>query len=95
MNGVLTLKRDGAVARIHLRDGALVDAESQDFPYDARTLLVDLIQWTDGEFEVALQNVDRPDKLGMPTMALLLDISREMDERSGVKDDDEFAEFLK
>lgn len=96
MSGVLTIKREGITAHVYLREGAVVDAESKEFPFDARTLLVDMVQWTDGEFQVALQPVDRPDRVGTPTLGLLLDITRQMDERTGKSsDDDEFADFLK
>jgi len=81
-SGVIVLRRGGAAARVYVSEGNCVDAESQDFQFGAHELMVDLIQWTDGDFEIQIEPVQREGRLAASTTALLIDIARVLDERS-------------
>jgi hypothetical protein len=38
--------------------------------------------WPDGEFEFCVEEVDRPDRIGVPTQGLLLDLAVAADEEA-------------
>lgn len=83
LSGELTLKRDDAKAVIYIRDGQLIDVEVEgaDASSSPRGQIGELLAWDDGSFEFAVRPVDRPDRVGTTTTALLLDLAREDDEK--------------
>ncbi|HVH41204.1 MAG TPA: DUF4388 domain-containing protein [Labilithrix sp.] len=81
LSGELTLERDGAKAVIYIRDGQLVDVEGFDDDLSPRVQIARLLAWDEGTFEFVVRPVDRADRVGMSTTALLLDLAREDDEQ--------------
>ncbi|MCC6751630.1 MAG: DUF4388 domain-containing protein [Deltaproteobacteria bacterium] len=80
MSGALLISRDGEEARLFVRDGRVVDVEDGQGRAAPRALATRLLAWDEGTFEFTLQAVDRPDRIGTSTTALLLDLAREADE---------------
>jgi hypothetical protein len=83
MTGKVSVKRrvGGAATefRVYVRDGQVFDVE----PILSRTrrdVLAELLASDDGTFQFTLEPVDRPDRIGVSTTALLLDLARESDE---------------
>jgi hypothetical protein len=85
MTGVVRLARGEAIVRIFVRDGDVVDvvdeARAEATP---RELLSGVVEWEEGRFAVHLEPVDRPDRLGVSTTGLLLDLARACDEQRRV-----------
>jgi hypothetical protein len=81
LTGELTLQRDGASAVIYVRSGQLVDVEGGEAGATPREQIGKLLGWEEGSFEFVVRPVDRPDRVGTSTTALLLDLAREDDER--------------
>ncbi|MSP61566.1 MAG: DUF4388 domain-containing protein [Myxococcales bacterium] len=80
MSGVLRLSRGDQDALIHVLAGRLIDVEAGGRP--PKEVLARLIQWDEGVFEFTLGAVERPDRIGMSTTALLIDLARAADEAS-------------
>jgi hypothetical protein len=76
-SGVLKLTRESEKAEIYVASGQIVDVET----IPPREALALLLEWPDGDFDLAFHDVVRPDKLGTSTTSLLLDLMREKDER--------------
>ena len=81
-SGVLRLVRDAQQAAVFVREGRILDVESE-IPGSAKDAVANLLGWADGEFEFQFQPVDRDDAIGQPTTALLLDLARQSDEAAG------------
>lgn len=79
--GIVSLQRGPDRAQIFLRAGEVVDVDGPS-PGAPRESLRALLGWTTGEFELEVAEVDRPDRVGVPITALLLDLLREIDERA-------------
>lgn len=85
MTGVVQLARGPVTVRLYLRDGDVVDVVDEgDADTAPREVLAELLRWDEGTFSVLLESVDRPDRIGVPTTALLLDLAREHDEQRRV-----------
>jgi hypothetical protein len=83
MNGVLTVTRGDTRAFVHVRDGRLVDLEQDGAPaLDPVAAAVEVLSWQDGSFEFIRDDSPRQDRMGRPTMELLLEAARLQDEAS-------------
>jgi len=80
LSGELEFRRDGEQVVLFLSEGRVIDAESPNSERDPREHLSALMKWQDGEFEFRTEDVDRPDRLGVPTQGLLLDLAVASDE---------------
>ncbi len=81
LTGVLTLIQGADVVRLYMRQGALIDVDATDKPNaDPIKLLKPCMNWTEGKFEVALQDVDRTPRINMSTTHLLLKLTTEAGE---------------
>jgi hypothetical protein len=81
MNGVLAVTRGGSRAFIHVRGGRLVDMELDGVPSeDPVSAAVNVLSWQDGSFEFIRDDGPRADRMGRPTMELLLEAARLQDE---------------
>lgn len=80
ITGSLLLKSGTSSIRAYMKDGEIVDAVVEGRDVDPRAAMKEVISWSDGAFEVAFEKVERANRMGLPTSALLLDLAREMDE---------------
>lgn len=80
-SGVLLLVAGTSLGRLALRDGAVVRADLDGAPGDARARALALLDWAEGSFEFTAAAVDGADEVGLPTTALLLEHARLADER--------------
>jgi hypothetical protein len=80
VTGSLLLRNGTSSIRAFLQEGELVDAVVAGREVDPRAALKEVIGWRDGSFEVAFEPCEGPNRIGLPTSALLLDLVREMDE---------------
>ena len=48
----------------------------------ARQALTEVLGWDSGTFEVSFEAVERADRLEMGTAGILIDLTRELDERN-------------
>ncbi len=78
-SGVLRLARDAQEAALFVREGRILDVESE-IPGSSKQALGHLLGWSDGVFEFQFQPVERDDAIGQPTAALLLDLAQQFDE---------------
>ncbi len=84
MSAVLVTQHGDRVVTIYIRDGQIVDAEEVGSDASRRKLIGEVCQWEEGEFEMRVQPVDRPDGIGVPTPVLLLQLARFYDEQRRV-----------
>jgi hypothetical protein len=82
LTGALEFSRPGERIVLFVREGTVIDAESPDQVRDPRGHLSALMAWKDGEFEFRVETVDRPDRIGVPTQGLLLDLAVAADEEA-------------
>lgn len=80
MSGTIDLRSRKGEATIYIREGRVLDVSGSPPELEPRTRLGMLVEWAEGEFELTLGPVDRPDRFGLPTRAILLDIVRQLDE---------------
>lgn len=80
MSGALDVKQGAHAARLFLREGRILDVEPIPEGSTHRAELSRLCGWDSGTFEFFMDVIDRPDRVGVPTTALLLDLAREADE---------------
>ena len=78
---MLRLSRDAQQAALFVREGRILDVESE-IPGSSKQALGNLLGWSDGVFEFQFQKVERDDAIGQPTAVLLLDLARQSDEAS-------------
>lgn len=79
---------DGDRVHLFLSAGQIVDVETDGRARPAWELLREVLRWKDGTFDFSMGNVDRPDRIGISTAALLLDFARLDDEaHRGAGDD--------
>jgi hypothetical protein len=83
MSGILKIRKSGSAAEVYLRQGQVIDARLDQGTDDPRTTMGTLLGWRAGEFEFDLQDLDRADRLGTLTSALLLDLAKDNPELSG------------
>jgi hypothetical protein len=81
-SGVLRLERDSSTAAVFVREGCILDVESEPAGPSAIDALADLLAWPDGAFEFTFQSVDRADAIGRSTTALLMECAQRSDESS-------------
>lgn len=81
MSGILRLHREEREILIYLRNGNIVDVEERGTETSRRQLIAQVCQWESGHFEFTLCPVTRPDGLGVPTPALLLQLAQLQDEK--------------
>jgi len=82
LSGVCEFQRPGEEIVLFLSEGRVIDAESPNQERSPREHLSALMAWDDGEFEFRVETVDRPDRLGVPTQGLLLDLAVASDEEA-------------
>ena len=81
LSGELTLQRENERVVVYLRDGQLIDVDDLGASPTLRARIADILAWEDGSFYFDVKVVDRPDRIGVSTTALLLDLAREEDEK--------------
>ena len=79
-SGVLRLEQEAMTAEVFVKDGTILDVESEPAGSSPREVMADLFQWPDGTFEFSFQPVERDDAIGMSTTALLMECARVSDE---------------
>jgi DNA-binding response OmpR family regulator/Tfp pilus assembly protein PilZ len=80
-SGILMLIRDGELARLLVHAGRVIRVETGDPDRPARDRLLEVLDWTGGEFEFASCTVDGTDEVKLATTPLLLEHARRRDER--------------
>lgn len=81
LSGVLTVVRASERAFIHVRGGRVVDVELGGLAVEpAVAAVIEVLRWQDGNFEFSRDDSPRPDRVGRPTMELLLEAARLSDE---------------
>lgn len=75
----ITLRQDGRVGSLWLRDGRVVDAEVVGGP-TGREAVYQLALWETGDFVAEAGQFAVPDRIGESTMGLLLEAMRQRDE---------------
>ena len=80
--GVLRLRAADEEVRCYIRDGRLFDVErvGADIAQSAEATLAPVLGWPGGSFEFLFEPVQRADRVGMPTGALLLTMMHSLDE---------------
>ena len=81
-SGVLRLERDSKTAALFVREGRILDVESEPVAPSATEALASLLEWPDGAFEFKFQSVERADAIGKSTTALLMECAQRSDESS-------------
>jgi hypothetical protein len=79
MTGKVSVKRPGGESRIYVSEGRIFDVEPT-VGKTRREALTVLLGSDDGTFQFTLEPVLRPDRIGVSTTVLLLDLARESDE---------------
>jgi hypothetical protein len=80
MTGRLVLTTRGAESTMYFCDGRIFDVEPVARRETRRGRIDKLLAAEEGTFDFSVEKVDRPDRLGVGTTALLLDLAREADE---------------
>jgi hypothetical protein len=80
VSGEMRLTHEDKKVYIYVREGAIVDARRTDTNAGGREALRGITSWKEGAFDFTYQDVDRADRIGTSTTALLLDLAREEDE---------------
>jgi hypothetical protein len=81
--GQLVLTHGQYTAWIDLDDGRIVNARSTELIADPRTVIMKLLDWTSGQFELSTSRDDLTAcELAMPITHLLLEHARRQDEAS-------------
>ncbi len=79
MTGRVSVTRPTGESHIYIRDGQVLDVEpTANRP--RRAVLIELLGSEDGTFQFTLEEVLRPDRVGLTTTTLLLELARETDE---------------
>jgi hypothetical protein len=81
-SGVLRLEKESMTAALFVKDGVILDVESEPAGTSPADVLTDLLEWLTGTFQFTFEAVERDDVIGMSTTALLLDCVRRCDERA-------------
>ena len=83
-SGVLRLEQESMTAALFLKDGFILDVESEPAGTSPADVLDDLFKWPDGEFQFTFEEVERADAIGMSTTTLLMEYARRSDENAGL-----------
>ena len=81
-SGILSLKRDDQSARLFIAAGRVVKVEGEAVAPDARTRVMNILDWRFGRFEFNACEVIAGDELGLMTQQLLLEHARLRDEEA-------------
>ncbi len=76
--GVLRVRDEGRTAAIWFREGRILDAELGGL--GGEPAFYRLLNWQEGDFTIDFQDVDRGERIGLATQALLLEGLRRVDE---------------
>ena len=82
LSGVIEFQREDEIIVLYLSEGSVIDADSPSDERDPREHLSALMAWEDGEFEFRVEEIDRPDRVGVATQGLLLDLAVASDEEA-------------
>jgi len=82
LSGALEFHRENEVIVLYICEGRVIDADSPNSKREPREHLSALMTWEDGEFEFRVEEIDRLDRLGVPTQGLLLDLAVSSDEKA-------------
>ncbi len=85
LSGALVVRRDIEEVRIYVDGGQIIDVEPLTPTETPRGRLREVLAWEDGAFEFVVHPVSRPNRIGMSTTALLIDLARETDEAAKPK----------
>jgi hypothetical protein len=80
LTGVLVVRRDIEEVRIYISGGQIFDVEPLSGKEKPRARLRSVLAWEDGTFAFDVDAVTRPNRVGVSTTALLIDLAREADE---------------
>jgi hypothetical protein len=80
VSGHLRVKRGDQRIHIYVREGQIVDAVRDGSTALARDVLRSVVMSREGTFDFTPQEIDRPDRIGLGTTALMLELAREHDE---------------
>ena len=81
LDGILTVANERGAGRVYFSGGRIVDADSDTPGMHPRDVLAELLSLPEGEFSFVCIPVRRADRFDMGTHALLLELTREQDER--------------
>ena len=81
LTGLLELTSEECHASLYLGQGRLLEVEVSPPAASPREALLEVLTWTDGHFEFHAQPINRPDQFNASMAALLLDLTRVLDER--------------
>ena len=76
--GVLHIIRMSDEGTIYFRDGRIIDAATR--TRTGADAVYRMLVWSDGTFEIEFTNVDREDRVRLPTQGLLMEGMRRLDE---------------
>lgn len=79
-SGVLRLERESKKADLFVREGNILDVESQPPGSSPIDVLAALLEWPDGTFEFSFEVVDRADAIVQSTSSLLMECAQKSDE---------------
>ncbi len=65
-----------------VKDGFILDVESEPAGTSPTDVLADLLNWPDGAFQFTFEAVERADAIGIGTTALLIDCATRSDENA-------------
>ncbi len=82
VSGEMRLALGDRRIRVYVRDGRVIDAVRAGSNGTAREALRGVIEAKDGTFDFTPMDIDRPDRIGLSTTGLLLELAREHDEGS-------------
>jgi predicted regulator of Ras-like GTPase activity (Roadblock/LC7/MglB family) len=77
----VTVDGDGRSGKLHFHDGELIDAETAEL--SGTEAAYEIVQWRDANVELAALEATRPRAIEQPLTAILLDVSRMIDEGRG------------
>jgi hypothetical protein len=80
LSGELTVQRDVERVVLYVQDGRIVDMSPVRADASVRDEIGRLLAWEEGTFDFSVQAVTRPDRIGVSTTALILDLARASDE---------------
>jgi hypothetical protein len=80
ISGELTLRRSEETVVVYVSNGRLIDVAPLPSGVTPRQHLGTIFAWEDGSFEFDVKVIERADKIGVGTTALILDLARQFDE---------------
>ncbi len=83
--GQLTVVHDEKTAKLFLREGRVVDLQTDPPARSPLEGIAEMMDWSNGTFEIVFQSVDVEDRIGVSTTALLLELAQKKDEAARQK----------